>query len=55
MKQKCIVFLPVYNGSRYIKETINSVINQDYKDIELVITDDKSTDKSIKILEEFVC
>lgn len=53
MMQKCIVFLPVYNGSKYIKETIESVIKQDYKDFELVITDDKSTDKSIEILEKY--
>lgn len=34
--------MAVYNGEKYIKETINSILNQDYKNFELIIVDDCS-------------
>jgi len=42
-----------YNYEQYIKETIESVLNQTYKDWELIIVDDGSTDNSVKIIEEY--
>lgn len=53
MLQKCIVFLPVYNGSKFITQTIESVLNQDYQNFELIITDDCSSDNSITILGQY--
>ena len=47
------IILPVYNSEKYIKNTINSVLNQTYKDWELIIIDDASTDNSLKIINEF--
>ena len=44
------VVIPNYNGSNYIFETIQSVINQTYKNWELIIVDDCSTDDSLKII-----
>ena len=45
--------MPVYNGGKYIKEAIQSVLGQTYKDFELLIIDDGSTDYSIEIAESF--
>ena len=46
------VIIPVYNSERYIERTINSVLNQTYKYIEIMVVDDCSTDKSAKIVHE---
>lgn len=48
---KISVFSAAFNASRTITSSIHSVLNQSYKDIELIITDDGSTDKTKKILE----
>lgn len=47
------VIIPVYNAEKFIKKTIESVLNQTYKDYEIIIIDDGSTDNSKKILDEF--
>ena len=41
-----------YNSEKWIKETINCVINQTFKDWELLITDDCSTDNSVSVIRE---
>lgn len=46
--------MAVYNCEKYIFETISSVINQTYKDWELLIVDDGSTDNTKKIIEKFL-
>ena len=38
------VIMPVYNGEKYLKQSIESVIQQTYKDWELIIVNDCSTD-----------
>jgi len=48
------IVMPNYNNSNYIKEAINSVLNQTYENWELIIVDDSSTDNSIKIIEKFL-
>lgn len=47
------VIMPVYNAEKYIDETINSILNQSFKNFEFIIIDDKSTDNSVKIIEKF--
>ncbi len=47
------VIMPVYNTDKYITEAINSVLNQTYDNIELIIIDDASTDNSSKIIQSF--
>lgn len=47
------VFMPVYNGSYYLTDSINSVLRQTFKDFELVCVDDSSTDNSYEILNNF--
>ncbi|MGL5051658.1 MAG: glycosyltransferase family 2 protein [Fusobacteriaceae bacterium] len=43
-----------YNSEKWILETLDSVLNQTYKNIELIISDDNSTDGTIKICEEWI-
>ena len=47
------VILPVKNCAEYISETINSVLNQDFKDFELIIINDESTDRTLDIIEAY--
>jgi teichuronic acid biosynthesis glycosyltransferase TuaG len=47
------VILPNYNCSRFLKRSITSVLNQTYKNFELIIVDDCSTDSSSKIIKYF--
>lgn len=48
------VIVPVYNAEKYLSEAIESVLNQTYTDFELLLINDKSTDKSKEICEEYV-
>lgn len=47
------VIIPIYNSEKYISQTIESVLGQTYKDVEVVIVDDCSTDKSNQIIENY--
>lgn len=47
------VFMPVFNMERFLKEAVDSILNQTYRDFELLIIDDGSTDNSLKILNEY--
>lgn len=46
------VLLPVYNGSKYLLEAVNSVLSQTYKHFELIVVDDGSTDSTHNILSK---
>jgi len=50
---KISVVIPVYNKDKYIKNTIQSVLNQSFKDFELLVVNDGSTDNSVKIIQSF--
>lgn len=47
------VIIPNYNHAPYLKQRIDSVLNQTYTDMEVIILDDKSTDNSIEIIEQY--
>lgn len=44
------VVMPNHNGGKYLRASIESVLNQTYSDLELIIVDDASTDDSIEII-----
>jgi len=47
------IIVPSYNHEKFIAETIESLLNQTYKNREIIVLDDGSTDNSIKIIEKF--
>lgn len=47
------IVVPIYNAENYIERCINSIINQNYKNIEIILVNDGSTDNSLKICETF--
>jgi len=47
------VCIPTRNGSHFIEEALNSVIAQEYKNIEVIVSDDESTDNTLEIVNEF--
>ncbi len=46
------VLMPVYNAEKHIEETIKSILNQTYKEFELLLIDDGCTDNTIKIIKK---
>lgn len=47
------ICIPIYNGEKYIEETLNCVVNQTYSNLEIVISDNCSTDNSIALINKF--
>ena len=47
------IIIPVYNVEEYIEECLKSILAQTYKDIELLIVDDGSTDNSLGLIREY--
>ena len=45
--------VPIYNAEEFVIERINSLVNQTYKNLEIIISDNASSDSSQKICEEF--
>jgi alpha-1,3-rhamnosyltransferase len=51
---KVTVLIPSYNHSKYIAQAINSVLDQTWKDIDLIVVDDSSTDDSVLIINSIL-
>lgn len=51
--KKVAVIMSTYNGEKYIREQLDSILNQTYENIELVVRDDGSKDKTVKIVEAY--
>ena len=50
---KISIIIPVYNVEKYLRECLDSILNQTFQEFEIICTDDGSTDKSLEILEEY--
>lgn len=50
---KVTVLMPVYNGEKYIREAIASILNQTFRDFEFLIINDGSTDRSVEIINSY--
>lgn len=50
---KVSIIVPVYNTEQYLKRCIDSILSQTFKDFELILINDGSTDKSLEIMQEY--
>lgn len=48
------IIVPIYNAERYLKRCINSILNQSYTDLEIILVDDGSTDQSLDICKYYM-
>ena len=53
MDEKIDILLATYNGEKFVREQLDSIINQTYKNLRIIISDDCSNDSTIMILEEY--
>ena len=53
MCPKVSVLVPVYNGELYLTECLNSIVTQDFRDLEILLCDDSSSDSSCEIIKKF--
>ena len=51
--ERVSIVLPTYNGAKYIRQSIDSCLNQTYKNIELIVVDDGSTDRTPQIIQSY--
>lgn len=47
------IVIPVYNGERYVQATLNSILKQTWQDLEVIVVNDGSTDRSMEICRQF--
>lgn len=52
--KKVVIMLSTYNGEKYLREQLDSLVNQTYKNIEILIRDDGSKDNTVSIIEEYM-
>jgi len=53
MEPKVSVIIPVYNADKYLRESIESILNQSFADFELLLINDGSTDNSLEIMNSY--
>ncbi|EKQ51106.1 MULTISPECIES: glycosyltransferase [unclassified Clostridium] len=54
LNPKISVIMPVYNGEKFLKQSIESILKQSYKDFEFIVIDDGSTDESLSIIQYYM-
>ena len=50
---KISIIMPVYNSEKYLRKCLDSIVNQTFKDFELICVNDGSIDNSLNILKEY--
>mgnify|MGYP006453350215 CR=1 FL=1 len=55
MEVKISIIVPCYNMEKYIEETILSILNQQYSNLELIVVDGGSSDNTLSILSKYKC
>lgn len=53
MNKLVTIIIPIFNNAETLHPSINSILNQTYKNFEIIFIDDASTDTSLKILEKY--
>lgn len=53
MSPKVAIIVPVYNQEKYLRKCLDSLVNQTFRDIEIICFNDASTDSSLSILKEY--
>lgn len=53
-EEKVSIVIPIYNAQDYIVETLDSALNQHYRNIEIICVDDCSTDNSLNVVESYI-
>ena len=51
--EKVSVIVPIYNSRKYLKDCFNSIVNQTYKNLEIIAINDCSSDKSLKVVKKY--
>ena len=51
--KKVAVVLSTYNGEKYVKEQLDSILKQTYKNVEIIVRDDGSKDSTVEIIKEY--
>jgi glycosyltransferase involved in cell wall biosynthesis len=54
MSPKVSYIIPVYNGSAFLRDAVDSILNQSYQNFEIIVINDGSTDNSLDILNTFI-
>ncbi|MEA5115133.1 MAG: glycosyltransferase [Geobacteraceae bacterium] len=54
MSEKITVYIPVYNGANFIECAIDSILSQTYKNYEIIVSDNKSTDNTVEIVKRYM-
>lgn len=55
MTEKISVIVPVYNIAEYLARCLDSILNQTYRNLEIIVVNDGSTDRSAEILNDYAC
>ena len=50
---KLSIIIPVYNVEKYVSNCLESILNQPFKDLEVICVNDGSSDKSLSVLQEY--
>lgn len=53
-QKKAVIMMATYNGEKYLKQQLESILNQTYTDWDLYVSDDGSSDNTVKLLESYM-